>query len=62
MRGLRLYIEKHRLTQAQAAKQLGIAQSRVSDLVRGKWDKFSLEILITLETRIGRKVRVEFAV
>ena len=61
MGDLRLYIEKRKLTQAQAAKQLGIAQSRVSDLVRGKWDKFSLEMLITLEARIGRKVRVEFA-
>ena len=58
---LRLYIEKRKLTQAQAAKRLGIAQSRVSDLVRGKWDKFSLEMLITLEARIGRRVRVEFA-
>jgi len=61
MGDLRLYIEKRKLTQAQAAKQLGIAQSRVSDLVRGKWDKFSLEMLITLEARLGRKVRVEFA-
>lgn len=61
MSDLRRYIEKRKLTQAQAAKQLGIAQSRVSDLVRGKWDKFSLEMLITLEARIGRKVRVEFA-
>ncbi len=26
-----------------------IAQSRVSDLLCGKWDKFSLEMLITLE-------------
>lgn len=61
MSDLRLYIEKRKLTQAHAAKQLGIGQSRVSDLVRGKWDKFSLEMLITLEARIGRKVRVEFA-
>ncbi|MDH4079644.1 MAG: helix-turn-helix domain-containing protein [Nitrospira sp.] len=60
MSDLRLYIEKRKLTQAQAAKQLGIAQSRVSDLVRGKWDKFSLEMLIALEARIGRKVPVEF--
>jgi predicted XRE-type DNA-binding protein len=58
---LRRYIEKHKLTQSEAAKRLGIAQSRVSDLVRGKWDKFSLEMLITLEARLGRKVRVEFA-
>ena len=61
MSDLRLYIEKQKLTQAQAAKRLGIAQSRVSDLVRRKWAKFSLEILITLEARLGRTVRVEFA-
>lgn len=29
--------------------------------MRGKWDKFSLEMLIMLEARIGRKVCVEFA-
>ncbi|MDH5667257.1 MAG: helix-turn-helix domain-containing protein [Nitrospira sp.] len=61
MSDLRLYIKKHKLTQAEAAKRLGIAQSRVSDLVRGKWDKFSLEMLIMLEARLGRTVRVEFA-
>ncbi|NOT24411.1 MAG: XRE family transcriptional regulator [Nitrospiraceae bacterium] len=60
MSDLRLYIEKQKLTQSKAAKRLGIAQSRVSDLVRGKWDKFSLEMLITLESRLGRTVRVEF--
>jgi predicted XRE-type DNA-binding protein len=58
---LRLYIEKQELTQAEAAGRLGIAQSRVSDLVRGKWDKFSLEMLITLEARLGRTIRVECA-
>lgn len=60
MSDLRLHIEKQKLTQAAVAKRLGIAQSRVSDLVRGKWDKFSLEMLITLEARLGRTVRVEF--
>ena len=61
MSDLRLYNEKQKLTQAQAAKRLGIAQPRVSDLVRGKWDKFSPGMLITLEARLGRTVRVEFA-
>ena len=61
MSDLRLYIEKQKLSQSEAAKRLGIAQSRVSDLVRGKWDKFSLEMLITLEARLGRTIRVEFA-
>jgi len=62
MSDLRLYIKKHKLTRSDAAKRFGIAQSRVSDLVRDKWDKFSLEMLITLEARIGRTVRVECAV
>lgn len=61
MSDLRLYIEKYKLTQSEAAKRLGIAQSRVSDLVCGKWDEFSLEMLITLEARLGRTMRIEFA-
>lgn len=61
MSDLRLCIKKHKLTQLEAAKRLGIAQSRVSDLVRRKWDKFSLEMLITLEARLGRTIRDEFA-
>lgn len=61
MSDLRAYIESQGLTQTQAAERLGIAQSRVSDLVRGKWEKFSLEMLITLEARLGRTVRVELA-
>lgn len=59
MNDLRLYIETERLTQAEAARRLGIAQSRVSDLVRGKWEKFSLELLIMLEARLGRAVKAE---
>lgn len=51
-------IAERRWTQAEAAKVLGIGQSRVSDLVRGKWDKFSLDMLITLMTRAGRKVEL----
>jgi predicted XRE-type DNA-binding protein len=58
---LREYIEKAGLTQAQAAGLLGITQSRVSDLVRGKWEKFSLEMLITLVARTGRKVELRLA-
>lgn len=32
--------------------------ARVSDLLRGKWDKFSLDMLITLAARAGRKVEL----
>lgn len=61
MNDLRLYIEKNGLTQVEAADKLGVSQSRVSDLVRGKWEKFSLEFLITLESRLGRKVSLKLA-
>ena len=55
-------IQESGMTQTEAANKLGIAQSRVSDLVRGKWEKFSLEMLITLEARAGREVTLELAV
>jgi predicted XRE-type DNA-binding protein len=53
---LRKFIKAKRLTQAKAAEILGVSQSRVSDLIRGKWEKFSLEMLITLATRVGMRV------
>ncbi len=58
---LRDYIESSNLTQTEVAETLSITQSRVSDLVRGKWQKFSLEMLITLEARAGRTVLLELA-
>ncbi len=61
MNDLRAYIESSGMTQMEAAERLGIAQSRVSDLMRGKWEKFSLEMLITLEARAGRRVTLELA-
>lgn len=62
MNDLRLYFQSSGMTQTEAAEKLGITQSRISDLVRGKWDKFSLEMLITLEARAGRQVTLEHAV
>ena len=59
MSDLREVIDSSGMTQTQAAEKLGIAQSRVSDLMRGKWEKFSLEMLITLEARVGRAVTLE---
>lgn len=55
---LRLLMQEEGWTQQQAAEHFGIAQSRVSDLVRGKWDKFSLDMLITLAARAGRTVEL----
>ena len=53
---LELLIAERGTTQAEASKHLLIAQSRVSDLVRGKWEKFSLDMRVALAARAGRKV------
>jgi predicted XRE-type DNA-binding protein len=61
MAGLRKYIKAKKLTQARAAEILGVSQSRVSDLNRGKWEKFSLEMLIILATKAGMRVTLKAA-
>jgi predicted XRE-type DNA-binding protein len=45
---LRVWMEKGKLTQAHAAKRLGIAQPRVSDIVRNKVELMSLDYLVGL--------------
>lgn len=47
------------ITQAAAAKRLGLTQPRMNDLLRGRIDKFSLDALMNLATRAGLSVRVE---
>jgi predicted XRE-type DNA-binding protein len=52
-------IRRRRLTQAQAAKLLGVSQPRVSDLVRGRFHRFSIDALVEMLARAG--VKVHFA-
>ncbi|MFB3887672.1 MAG: helix-turn-helix domain-containing protein [Thermodesulfobacteriota bacterium] len=61
MADLRKFIKTKKLTQIKAAEILGISQSRVSDLIRGKWERFSLEMLIALATRAGMQVTLKKA-
>lgn len=49
------------ITQSQAAEMLGVSQGRVSDLVRGKVDKFSLDMLVTFADKLGRPVQIRLA-
>lgn len=52
------YVEKSAVTQKQAAKQLGITQPRLNDLLKGKIDKFSLDTLVNIATRAGMQVKL----
>jgi predicted XRE-type DNA-binding protein len=61
MADLRKFIKAKKLTQAKAAEILGVSQSRVSDLIRGKWEKFSLEMLIALATKAGMRISLRRA-
>ena len=49
-------IEERKLTQAQAGKMLSITQPRVSDLMRGKIDLFSIDKLVNLLAAAGLRV------
>lgn len=54
-------VEGWQLTQAQAAKRLGVTQPRLNDLLRGRLGKFSLDALIGLAERAGLYVHLEIA-
>lgn len=46
------------MTQSEAAKQLGVTQPRVNDLLRGKIDKFSLDALVNMLAKAGMRVEM----
>ncbi len=49
-------LKAQRLTQAKAAKVLGVTQPRVSNLVRGRVDLFSIDTLVEMLARLGVSV------
>jgi predicted XRE-type DNA-binding protein len=61
MRAIIIRIEKKKLSQAAAAKLMGVTQPRISDLVRGKVDLFSIDTLITMASAVGLHVDLKIA-
>ena len=49
-------IDSQGLTQTAAAKLLGVTQPRISDLTRGKIDRFSVDTLIQMLGHAGASV------
>lgn len=58
MMAIEKLIGRRKLTQAQAAKLLGVTQPRVSDLVRGRLHRFSIDALVEMLARAGVKVHL----
>ncbi len=49
-------ITRLKLTQTEVAKKLEVKPPRVSELLNGKIDKFSLDLLIVYLARLGKSV------
>jgi predicted XRE-type DNA-binding protein len=58
MLNLQKVITARRLKQAEAAQLLGVTQPRVSDLMRGRIDLFSIDTLIDMLARLGVRTRL----
>ena len=56
MSALIRHIEREGLTQAHAAKILGVTQPRISNLIHGKIDAFGLDMLVKMATAAGLRI------
>lgn len=58
MMALKKHLTKVEMSQVEAAKLFGITQPRVSDLMRGKINLFSLDALVNMAAAAGLHVEV----
>ena len=58
MMALEKHIRARGWTQAEAARQLGVTQPRVSDLLRGKINLFGLDTLVNMVAAAGLHVEM----
>ncbi|MDR7026817.1 helix-turn-helix domain-containing protein [Rhizobium rosettiformans] len=61
MMALEQHIKAKEWTQAEAARQLGVSQPRISDLKRGKIDLFALDGLVTMAVAAGLTVEMKIS-
>ena len=58
---LEAQIERRGWSQAEAARRFGVTQPRVSDLMRGKIDRFGLDTLVNMAVAAGLHVEIRIA-
>jgi predicted XRE-type DNA-binding protein len=58
MSGVQIWFESSGLTQAKAAKQLGINQPRLNMLLKGKINEFSLDSLVNIASAAGLRLKL----
>ena len=59
MQQIAAIVKKNNWTQTEAASKCGVTQPRISDLLRGRVSRFSLDALVNIATAIGRRVHFE---
>ena len=59
MQALIVHVRDKKLTQAKAAKMMGVSQPRISDLTRGKIGLFTIDALVKMLSAIGLKVDLD---
>jgi predicted XRE-type DNA-binding protein len=52
-------IEESGWTQTEAAQHCSVTQPRISDLLRGRISRFSLDALVNIASKLGKHVHVE---
>jgi predicted XRE-type DNA-binding protein len=52
-------LKDRKLTQVRAARLLGVSQPRISDLVRGRIDLFSIDSLVEMLAKLGVSVSLK---
>ena len=55
-------VEEKGWTQVEAARHCDVTQPRISDLLRGRISRFSLDALVNIATALGCRVHVELEV
>ncbi len=58
---LRTEIESNQWTQQDAATKLGLSQPRISNLMRSRLDKFSIDMLLSILFKMGFSTELTFA-
>ena len=58
---IKKYIGKNKLTQVKAAQVFGVTQPRISDLMRGKFEVFTVNSLLAMLARAGVPVELKVA-
>lgn len=51
-------IKASKWTQTEAAAHCGVTQPRISDLLRGRVSRFSLDALVNIATALGKRVHL----